>query len=80
MKRTLRRVRNGTAALALAAALGFGVTQALAEPREAARRECTPAMDAYCHAYCVSIGGISGRCINDLCACRFPIGGGTGGG
>lgn len=69
MSTTARWIRNGAATAALAAALGFGATQALAEPAaDAAARACTP---RGCNAQCQAQGGIEGRCNNGACLCLF---------
>ena len=72
MTRTLRWARNGVAALAVSAALAFGVTQSLAAPREADRgvdrRACDP---VECDSLCRAAGGRYGICVGDLCACKF---------
>lgn len=69
MNGTLKRARNGMAALALAASLGFGATQALAAlPADEAARACNP---KGCNAQCQAQGGFEGRCNNGACLCLF---------
>ena len=68
---TTRNGRIGRWLLAVgsAAALGFGASQAMASPREAAEeRACNP---TGCNKQCQAQGGISGRCNNGQCLCLF---------
>ena len=57
-------LRKGLFAAATAAALGFGATQALAAPDEAAssRRACDPSQDVRCMERCQSEGADTGVC------------------
>jgi hypothetical protein len=56
-------LRKGLFAAATAAALGFGATQALAAPDEAAaRRACDPSQDVRCMERCQSAGADTGVC------------------
>jgi len=53
----------------VAAALGFGATQALAAPREpAAAAACS---NASCSWSCVKKGYDGGACINGVCTCVY---------
>jgi hypothetical protein len=71
MKRISRRFQGTVATLAIAAALGFGASQALATPREAEAAACDPVI---CDKGCKNIGGIRGFCYNDQCLCLLqPI-------
>ena len=68
-------LRKGFFAAATAAALGFGATQALAAPDQAAgRRACSVLRDAYCNDWCQAKGYDAGQC-NPLyeggCRCWF---------
>ena len=76
MKATLKQARNGIAALALAASLGFGATQALASPAagDEAARACNP---KGCNAQCQAQGGFEGRCNNGAWAANGDTAGCT---
>lgn len=67
MKSTITR---WTLAAVTAASLGFGASQALASPREAAEeRACNP---TGCQRWCQSQGGIRGQCTEEgLCLCAY---------
>ncbi len=52
--------------LATLAALGFGATQALAEPRESAELACATGR---CRKDCISQGNSGGVCIDGPCIC-----------
>ena len=53
-------------ALAAACALGFGATQALAAPAEAAPPVCKKHT---CDQQCIAMGLSGGTCFGDECAC-----------
>lgn len=60
MSRTLTLLRNGAFALAIAASLGFGATQALAGTAPA--QDARTCNDAECYDYCISLGAGYGSC------------------
>lgn len=66
MTRTIRKVRRGVLGLAVAGALGFGASQALAEPAPAAAASC----DTICNRVCRAAGFIGGFCGDGVsCSC-----------
>jgi hypothetical protein len=70
-KRKLGRIAFSAA---VAVALGFGATEAVAGPTEATRDGpyCNP---TDCNNYCLSMGSISGACHSTLgCICAEPPG------
>ena len=64
----MRHLWRLTFGAAVAAALGFGATQALAAPPgpNAGRDRVCP---EDCDAYCISIGGSGGSCVGHFCRC-----------
>ncbi|MET0399146.1 MAG: hypothetical protein ABW277_20300 [Longimicrobiaceae bacterium] len=52
--------------LATLATLGFGATQALAEPRESAELACAVGQ---CRKDCIAQGNSGGGCIDGSCIC-----------
>lgn len=67
MKRTGERIRLGVFGLALAGALGFGASQALATP---APRQAPPSCDEICNRVCQAAGFIGGFCgSGPSCSC-----------
>jgi hypothetical protein len=73
MRVTGRPIRGWLYAAGVAAALGFGGTQAVAAPGPGSSadqaRACNP---TGCNQSCRAQGGISGRCTDaGLCACFF---------
>lgn len=65
---TIKRMRSWAGAVAAAAALGFGATQALAAPGTAAESgdRCT---NGTCYARCVNLGYAGGSCVGATCTC-----------
>lgn len=62
MSRSLSYLRRGLLGAAVAGALGFGATQALATPAQtSARTVCSPEMEAYCAQLCGEAGGYCQR-------------------
>lgn len=61
MQKMLSWCRRGLFAGAMAAALGFGASQAFAGP--AAQPEAQSCDQAYCRATCISAGHSGGRCV-----------------
>lgn len=67
MTRSIHRVRSGLLGLAVAGALGFGATQALAEPAPAAP---AASCDTLCNRVCRAAGFIGGFCGDGVsCSC-----------
>jgi hypothetical protein len=66
----MRHLWRITFGAAVAAALGFGATQAMAAPSgsDPARDRACP---EDCDAYCISIGGTGGSCVGKVCRCFF---------
>jgi hypothetical protein len=68
------RLARGTFGALVVGALGFGATQALASPTQAAGYKCTYWQDMQCQNYCAS-RGMSGRCTNfDQLICQCFLG------
>lgn len=65
MNRVIRPLRNSVFALGIAAALGFGVHEALASGSEGRERACTTDRDCWNPAQC-SAGGV---CNRGTCVC-----------
>jgi hypothetical protein len=65
---TITRLHGRALGAMVAASLGFGATQALARPAEAA--EARACLKYECMAYCQSRGG-TGQCLYDTCFCRI---------
>ena len=66
-----RRIQSGMFAAAMAAALGFGGTQAFASPRAAdAELAC---VEGRCNRECRSIGYDEGVCDQGSCVCQFLV-------
>ena len=80
MSRTLLHLRRGLLGAALLGSLGFGASQALATPREAAGTDGTclygdPGARSYCRSWCQSEGYRDGACARQgFCACIGYIG------
>jgi hypothetical protein len=69
-KRKLGRIAFSAA---IAAALGFGATEAFAGPTEAARAAPPACNPTDCNNYCLSMGSVSGECHWRLgCICTEP--------
>ena len=67
MTRSIHKVRSGLLGLAVAGALGFGATQALAEPAPAAAAD---SCDTLCNRVCRAAGFIGGFCGDGVsCSC-----------
>ena len=67
MMRSIRTVRRGVLGLALAGALGFGASQALASPAAA---PAAPSCDTLCNRVCQAAGFIGGFCGDGVsCSC-----------
>jgi hypothetical protein len=71
MRTTARHIRRGVFGAAVAVALGFGGTQALASPAPAVQAEPRCTLD-WCDRFCKAIGAHSGTCLKDEgCACAL---------
>lgn len=68
MTKVIRRARRWSLAALVAASLGFGATQVVAAPAEAA--EAQACLKYECMAYCESRGG-TGECVYGTCFCRI---------
>lgn len=74
MNRSWTRFRRASLALGVAAALGFGATQALAAPDQARFRACSwspsgPQFDDECNYSCTQSGFDFGYCDSGQCVC-----------
>lgn len=66
----MRAITRWTASVAVASALGFGASQAMAGPTAAESRAqvCDPVI---CNRVCDAVGGIGGFCDRGACFCRI---------
>ncbi len=67
MRKWMHRTRNGVLGAALVGALGFGATQALAAPGEAAQGPVCNTVD--CRQLCRTLGYAEGFCSRGGCFC-----------
>ncbi|HEU0052961.1 MAG TPA: hypothetical protein VFQ39_07275 [Longimicrobium sp.] len=67
MRRHFGQVGRFALAAAVAGALGFGATQAVAAPSASAASVCSD--HDICDNYCTSQGYLAGKCINWACNC-----------
>jgi hypothetical protein len=70
MKMVIRGARQWSLAALVAASLGFGATQVVAAPAEAA--EAQTCLKYQCMTYCQSRGG-TGECVYGTCFCKVPV-------
>lgn len=63
-------LRNGVFAAVVAASLGFGATQAFAEPRGGAAAQVCGS-GTVCNTWCQNRGFDYGECVDGFCACWY---------